>query len=73
MLSLEILIKDINAENVVFIGKERDNDLVRSTLNNFKNSGDNKIEYLSNNKVKNFLLKNEMLNIKYDSKYPYLS
>ena len=63
---MEIVIKEINAENVIFIGKERDNEFIRCSFSN-KITGESKIDFLSNNKSKDFYIKNEMLNIKYDS------
>lgn len=65
MLSLEIVIKEIHPENVYFIGKQSDNEFLQNTFTNIKN--DINIEYLSNGIQKNFLIKNDSLNIKYDS------
>ena len=51
---------------MVFVGKEKDNEQVQNAFTNLTN-GEMKIEYLSNRNFKNFVIKNEMINIKYDS------
>ena len=51
---------------MVFVGKEKDNEQVQNAFTNLTNV-EMKIEYLSNRNFKNFVIKNEMINIKYDS------